>query len=225
MFTSILSRRIPALFTTTWRSPKVSIASCTSRAAASKSEQLSVCATASPPMATISSTTCCAGARSAPTPWLSPPRSFTTTLAPSAANSRACSRPRPRPAPVMIATRPSSAPICRAPSHHERTRAPSAPGTNARGESLAFSRCDSGSVVQRGRVLLPGAVDQERVEQPHGSRESALHVGAVILVERGEDHPEGDGSLLGGDLGDRVFTDGVPLVLGQGHRGERDDFA
>src|SRR4029079_1622579 len=54
---------------------------------------------------------CWAGVASAPAPSLAPPRSLTTTIAPSAANSRACSRPRPRPAPVMIATRPSSAPM------------------------------------------------------------------------------------------------------------------
>ena len=34
------------------------------------------------------------------------PRSFTTTLAPSAANASACSRPIPRPAPVTMTTRP-----------------------------------------------------------------------------------------------------------------------
>src|SRR6202012_5980521 len=39
----------------------------------------------------------------------------TTTLAPSLANSSACSRPMPRPAPVMTATRPSNAPIDRTP--------------------------------------------------------------------------------------------------------------
>ena len=43
---------------------------------------------------------------------VAPPRSLTTTLAPSSANSSACSRPMPRPAPVMTATRPSSAPMC-----------------------------------------------------------------------------------------------------------------
>ena len=37
----------------------------------------------------------------------SPPRSLTTTLAPCSASNSACSRPMPRPAPVMMATRPS----------------------------------------------------------------------------------------------------------------------
>src|SRR5207248_6004013 len=46
-----------------------------------------------------------------PPPWRSLPRSFTTTLAPSRAKSRACSRPMPPPDPVTIATFPSSRPI------------------------------------------------------------------------------------------------------------------
>src|SRR5580658_3707724 len=41
---------------------------------------------------------------SAPEPSMAPPRSFTTTLAPSEAKSNACSRPMPRPPPVMMAT-------------------------------------------------------------------------------------------------------------------------
>src|SRR3954470_7470096 len=76
-------------------------------------------------MALISSTTCCAGVWSPPLPSAAPPRSLTTTLAPSAANSSACSRPMPRPAPVMMATRPSSAPMrahygLRLPTREER---------------------------------------------------------------------------------------------------------
>ncbi|CAB4794108.1 unannotated protein [freshwater metagenome] len=112
MFTSTRSLRIPALFTRTWRSPKVSTAVCTRRCAPSQSATLSTFATASPPIARISSTTTCAAARSAPEPSTFPPRSFTTTFAPSDAKRSACSRPRPPPAPVIIATRPSSAPIC-----------------------------------------------------------------------------------------------------------------
>ena len=45
-----------------------------------------------------------------PEPSTSPPRSLTTTLAPWLANSSACSRPMPRPAPVMTTTRPSQIP-------------------------------------------------------------------------------------------------------------------
>jgi hypothetical protein len=57
--------------------------------------------------ARISSTTSCAGPVSAPRPSPDTPRSFTTTLAPSAANASACARPMPRPAPVTITMRPS----------------------------------------------------------------------------------------------------------------------
>ncbi len=42
-----------------------------------------------------------------PSPCMVPPRSLTTTAAPRRANSRAYSRPSPRPAPVTIATWPS----------------------------------------------------------------------------------------------------------------------
>ena len=51
-------------------------------------EQL-VLATAVPPMAVISSTTCWAGPASPPLPSWAPPRSLTTTFAPSSAISRA----------------------------------------------------------------------------------------------------------------------------------------
>ncbi len=82
MLMSTRSRRMPALFTRMCRSPKVSTAVSTRRLAPSKSATLSVFATASPPIPWISSTTCWAGARSSPSPWMSPPRSLTTTLAP-----------------------------------------------------------------------------------------------------------------------------------------------
>ena len=72
--------------------------------APSKELTLSVLATASPPAAMISSTTDWAAETSVPEPSTAPPRSFTTTLAPSDAKRSACSRPMPRPPPVMIAT-------------------------------------------------------------------------------------------------------------------------
>ena len=59
MFTSIRSRRMPALLTRTWRSPNVSIAVLMRRWAPSHVETSSPLATASPPIALISSTTCC----------------------------------------------------------------------------------------------------------------------------------------------------------------------
>src|SRR6266511_1685303 len=64
-------------------------------------------ATAAPPSASISATTCCAGVTSAPSPVSVAPRSLTTTFAPARASASACSRPMPRPAPVTIATLPS----------------------------------------------------------------------------------------------------------------------
>src|SRR4051812_41792520 len=115
MFTSTRSRRMPALLTSTCRSPNASTAALTRRWPPSQSATLSPLAIASPPIALISSTTCCAGVASLPLPSLAPPRSLTTTLAPSDANSSACSRPMPRPAPVMIATRPSSVPMSSSP--------------------------------------------------------------------------------------------------------------
>ena len=60
------------------------------RCAPSQSATSSKFAIAEPPAAVISSTTCWAGEGSDPVPSVCPPRSFTTTLAPSAARSRAC---------------------------------------------------------------------------------------------------------------------------------------
>ena len=51
-----------------------------------------------------SATTASAAVADPPEPSRAPPRSLTTTLAPRAARARACSRPRPPPAPVTIAT-------------------------------------------------------------------------------------------------------------------------
>ena len=104
MDTSMRSRRMPALFTTTWRSPKLETAWSTMALAPANELTLSVLATAWPPAAVISSTTDWAAETSVPDPSTAPPRSLTTTFAPSDANRRACSRPMPRPPPVMIAT-------------------------------------------------------------------------------------------------------------------------
>src|SRR5687767_9543709 len=114
MLTTRRSRRMPALLTTMSTSPNTSTVESMRCLAASKSAMSSPLATAWPPAATISATTDSAGVRPSPPspePSCGPPVSFTTTAAPSLANSRAWSRPRPRPAPVMIAVRPSSAPI------------------------------------------------------------------------------------------------------------------
>ena len=61
MLTSTRSRRMPALLTRTWRSPKVSTAVSIRRLPPSQSVTSSALATASPPAARISSTTCSAG--------------------------------------------------------------------------------------------------------------------------------------------------------------------
>src|SRR5436305_6815498 len=108
---SIRSRRNPALLTSTSSRPNSSMAVRTSPAAPSQSETSSAFATASPPAARISSTTCCAGAADVPSPSRDVPMSLTTTRAPSAANASACARPRPPPAPVTMTTRPSQIPI------------------------------------------------------------------------------------------------------------------
>ena len=102
------SRRIPALLTTPSRPPKSRSAWATRRSADAKSATESKLATASPPASRISPATSRAGARSPPSPFSVPPRSFTTTLAPCRAARSETSRPIPRPAPVTRTTLPSS---------------------------------------------------------------------------------------------------------------------
>jgi hypothetical protein len=110
MFTSIRSRRMPALLTSTSRPPNVVTAVSMSRLAPSQSLMSSPLATASAPMARTSSTTSPAGPADDPLPSTSAPRSLTTTLAPWRANSMAWPLPIPRPAPVTTTTRPSHSP-------------------------------------------------------------------------------------------------------------------
>src|SRR3954452_10366880 len=110
MVASIRSRRNPALLTRTSSRPNDSTAERTIRSAPSQSATSSVLATAWPPAALISSTTCCAGAVEAPSPSRDVPMSFTTTAAPAAAKASACARPRPPPAPVTTTTRPVQIP-------------------------------------------------------------------------------------------------------------------
>ncbi len=83
--TSMRSRRMPALFTTAWRPPNSSAAWAIMRCTPAASVTESPLATARPPAATISSTTSWAGPVCRPLPSWAPPRSFTTTAAPSAA--------------------------------------------------------------------------------------------------------------------------------------------
>src|ERR1700750_982328 len=61
-----------------------------------------------PPALRISSTTVSARGSDPPVPSRAPPKSLTTTFAPRLARPSACARPRPFPAPVTMATRPSN---------------------------------------------------------------------------------------------------------------------
>ena len=89
IFTNIRSRKIPALLTTMSRPPKVSMARCTNRPAPAHSDTSSPLATACPPSDRMRSTTSPAGPSDLRSPSTSTPRSFTTTLAPWRANSKA----------------------------------------------------------------------------------------------------------------------------------------
>ena len=115
MFTSIRSRRNPALHTSVSKRPHSATACSTIARASSQSDTSPPLATASPPAAAISATTSAAASLGVPEPSRSTPRSFTTTRAPSAAKARAWARPKPRPAPVTITTRPSQHPVTRSP--------------------------------------------------------------------------------------------------------------
>src|SRR6185312_1546092 len=101
----VLSRRMPALHTRMSTRPHFAHASATIASTAAKSVTEAALAMASPPAASISATTFCAGVAAPPVPSSAPPKSLTTTLAPRAASARACARPNPPPAPVTIATR------------------------------------------------------------------------------------------------------------------------
>ena len=107
MLTNMRSRTMPALHTKVSSAPKASIACAMKLPAPSQSEMSSVLTTASPPIDVIVRTTSCAGVSSVGSPVSDAPRSLTTTFAPAAAKARACSRPIPRPAPVIATTRPS----------------------------------------------------------------------------------------------------------------------
>ena len=141
------SRRIPALLTTTWRSPKVETAWSTSALAPAKELTLSVLATAWPPAAVISSTTDWAAETSAPEPSTAPPRSLTTTLAPSEANRSACSRPMPRPAPVMIATLPCN--MVQPSSRFSSVTRPPARRRSGRDDYNGARACQTGGEARR----------------------------------------------------------------------------
>src|ERR1700751_980208 len=99
---------MPALAQSRSTAPHSLVARSTMAFTCSKLETSAPSAIASPPAFLISSTTACAGVSEPPEPSRAPPKSLTTTLAPRLASPRACARPRPLPAPVTMATRPSN---------------------------------------------------------------------------------------------------------------------
>src|SRR5215208_2113199 len=107
MLWNALSRRMPALLITMSTRPNAARAVSTIAWPPSAVATVLVSATATPPRPSISLTVCSAGPADEPVPSVAPPRSLTTTLAPREASSSACSRPRPPPAPVTMATLPS----------------------------------------------------------------------------------------------------------------------
>src|SRR5438105_945880 len=84
------------------------VARATMALTCSKLETSAPSAIATPPDLRISSTTFSAGVSEPPLPSRVPPKSLATTFAPRLASPSACARPRPLPAPVTIATRPSN---------------------------------------------------------------------------------------------------------------------
>src|SRR5271166_2969824 len=107
----VWSRRMPALLTRMSARPKCLMASSNTDWPPSRVAMAAPFATARPPSALIASTTLSAIDLSAPEPSRGPPRSLTTTAAPSRANSLAYASPSPPPAPVISATLPSSSPM------------------------------------------------------------------------------------------------------------------
>ncbi len=104
----IWSRRMPALFTTMSMRPKWSIAACTIFCAEAQVATLSAEISDWPPFCAMIALVCCAGVASCPSPETEAPTSLMMTLAPWPAIMMAISRPMPLPAPVTIATLPSS---------------------------------------------------------------------------------------------------------------------
>jgi hypothetical protein len=90
-----LSRRMPALFTRTSTRPNASTARLHDRAAPAAVATESWFATASPPALLDLGDDLFRRARRSPPSHRAPPRSFTTTLAPSRAKRSACARPMP----------------------------------------------------------------------------------------------------------------------------------
>src|SRR3954453_20000526 len=99
---------MPALAHNRSTLPHSLVARSTIAVTCSKFETSAPSAIAVPPAFLISSTTVSAGDSEPPVPSRAPPKSLTTTFAPRLASPSACARPRPLPAPVTMATRPSN---------------------------------------------------------------------------------------------------------------------
>src|SRR5689334_8764343 len=99
---------MPALAQSRSTLPHSFVARSTMAVTCSKFETSAPSTIAVPPALRISSTTASAGESEPPVPSRAPPKSLTTTLAPRLASPRACALPRPLPAPVTMATRPSN---------------------------------------------------------------------------------------------------------------------
>src|SRR5262245_52360434 len=99
---------MPALATSRSTLPHSLVARSTIAFTCVKFDTSAPSAMAVPPALRISSTTASAGESEEPVPSRAPPKSLTTTLAPRLASPSACARPRPLPAPVTMATRPSN---------------------------------------------------------------------------------------------------------------------
>src|SRR5262245_10883713 len=99
---------MPALATSRSTLPHSLVARSTIAFTWEKFDTSAPSAMAVPPALRISSTTASAGESEPPVPSRAPPKSLTTTLAPRLARPSACALPRPLPAPVTMATRPSN---------------------------------------------------------------------------------------------------------------------
>src|SRR5271169_6729579 len=121
-------------------------------------------------MPRTSSTTSPAGPADEPDPSTSAPRSLITSLAPWLANSRACSRPIPRPAPVMTTTRPSQIPTF------------SSFGWSLRPDAVLY--CSPVLLTQLPLEDLPSILPRELGHEVDAA--GALEVGQVVPAERHE---------------------------------------
>src|SRR5579862_4043589 len=128
----------------------------------------------------MSSATSSAGRLSSPSPCTEPPTSLTTTVAPWRASSRASPLPIPWPAPVTMATFPSSSPTLLSPLFASRARSGAMEKLDGRlrsGPPLA-----SAQPVQLLRVLADHPAALGLGHAPHRLLHDAPAVGPVVAV-------------------------------------------